>query len=111
VVGGWWREDGIRLVKDVYLLTQRFPSEERFGLVSQMRRAVVSVPSNIAEGQARRSTAEFVQFLSISQGSLAELETQLNVSIELGLASQNGTTAGFGAIHGFKRCIILYVRS
>jgi four helix bundle protein len=60
----------------VYLITKRFPADQRFGLMSQMRRAAVSVPSNIAEGQARRSTGEFVQFVSISLGSLAELETQ-----------------------------------
>jgi four helix bundle protein len=57
--------------------------EERYGLVSQMRRAPVSIPSNIAEGQARRTTGEFVQFISHAEGSLAELETQLLVSLEL----------------------------
>jgi four helix bundle protein len=66
-------QSGIQLVKQVYVLTQQFPGDEKFSLVSQMRRAAVSVPSNIAEGQARRSTAEFMHFLSISQGPLAEL--------------------------------------
>ena len=71
-----WKK-GMELTKAVYALTQHFPSDERFGLTSQLRRAAVSVPSNIAEGQARRSSAEFRQFISVSLGSLAELETQL----------------------------------
>jgi four helix bundle protein len=83
----WQR--GIQLVKEIYLLTKAFPSEEKFGLVSQMRRAAVSIPSNIAEGQARNSTAEFVQFLAIAQGSLAELETQLIAATELGFCTQD----------------------
>jgi four helix bundle protein len=74
----------MRLAKAVYLLTEKFPNQERFGMVSQMRRAAVSVPSNIAEGQARHGTREFLQFLSHASGSLAELETQLLLSIELG---------------------------
>jgi four helix bundle protein len=60
-------QSGIQLVKQVYVLTQQFPGDEKFSLVSQMRRAAVLVPSNIAEGQARRSTTEFMHFLSISQ--------------------------------------------
>jgi four helix bundle protein len=67
----------MELAKQIYLLTSRFPSEEKFGLVSQLRRAAVSVPSNIAEGQARNTTGEYVQFLSHAEGSAAELDTQL----------------------------------
>jgi four helix bundle protein len=78
-----WQK-GMELAKQVYLLTSRFPAEEKFGLVSQMRRAAVSVPSNIAEGQARNTTGEFVQFLSHAEASAAELDTQLRLSIELG---------------------------
>jgi four helix bundle protein len=78
-----WQK-GMELAKQVYLLTNRFPSEEKFGLISQMRRAAVSVSSNIAEGQARNTTGEFVQFLSHAEGSAAELDTQLRLSIELG---------------------------
>jgi four helix bundle protein len=82
----WQR--GMGLTKTIYRLTAGFPSEEKFGLASQMRRAAVSIPSNIAEGQARRGTREFVQFLSLASGSLAELETQLLLSLDLGYAQR-----------------------
>jgi four helix bundle protein len=82
-----WQK-GMNLAKLVYKLTMRFPAEERYGLTSQLRRAAVSVPSNIAEGQARRGTNEFLQFLSIAEGSLAELETQLLLSVELDFTQQ-----------------------
>jgi four helix bundle protein len=65
-------------------MTAEFPSEERFGLVSQMRRAAVSIPSNIAEGAARNTHKEFVNFLYIAQGSASEVETQMLISRDLG---------------------------
>lgn len=77
----WQR--GIALVRDVYRLSARFPGEERFGLTSQIRRAAVSVPSNIAEGHARHTTREFIRFVSNAQGSLAEVATQLHIAAEL----------------------------
>ena len=73
------------LTVQTYELTRRFPSEEKYGLSSQMRRAAASVPANIAEGQARRSKKEFLQMLSIARGSLAELETFVTLSERLGL--------------------------
>ena len=78
----WQR--GRYLVKDIYQTTTRFSSEEKFGLVNQMRRAAVSIPSNIAEGHARTGTREFPHFISIAMGSLAELETQIILSADLG---------------------------
>ena len=77
-----WKESMV-LAKEVYILTNSFPKEELYGITSQMRRSVISVPSNIAEGAARSSDKEFIQFLYISLGSLAELETQLLLSHDL----------------------------
>ncbi len=82
---------GMLLAQSVYRLTGNFPQEERYGLVAQMRRAAVSVPSNIAEGQARQGTREFLQFLSHASGSLAELETQLVLSENLGFCGAKGS--------------------
>lgn len=78
-----WQE-AMELVKEIYRVTREFPKEEIYGLVSQMRRAAVSIPSNIAEGAARTGTKEFLQFLSISRGSLSEVETQLLIAKSLG---------------------------
>ena len=74
----------MRSATTVYKLTDKFPEQEKFGLVSQMRRAAISIPCNIAEGAARRGKREFRNFLSMAQGSLSELDTQLDLSILLG---------------------------
>ncbi|MFH1782480.1 MAG: four helix bundle protein [Candidatus Omnitrophota bacterium] len=78
-----WKE-ARKLVKEVYLLTKDFPKEETYGLTSQIRRSVISIPSNIAEGAARNSSKEFIQFLYVALGSLSELETQLLLALDLG---------------------------
>jgi four helix bundle protein len=85
----WQR--AMNLAEMIYRLTRGFPNEEKFGLVSQMRRAAVSVPSNIAEGQARNTTGEFILFISHASGSLAELDTQLQLSEILSLCGQKDT--------------------
>jgi len=77
-----WQK-GITLAKEVYRLTRKFPGDERFGLVLQVRRAVVSISSNIAEGHARQGR-EFGSYLSIARGSLAEVHSQLLLAVELG---------------------------
>ena len=77
-----WKES-VALATDIYKLTEGFPKSEIYGLVSQMRRAAVSVPSNIAEGAARNSDKEFAQFLNIAGGSLSELDTQLEIAFNL----------------------------
>ena len=83
-----WQE-AISLVGIVYQCTANFPKEEVFGLTGQMRRAAVSVPSNIAEGAARNSKREFVQFLGFARGSLSELETQVIISQDLGFLTSS----------------------
>ena len=77
-----WQK-AIDLVIEIYRLTSYFPKTETYGLISQIRRAVVSIPSNIAEGRSRSTRKDFVQFLRIAGGSVAELETQLNISNKL----------------------------
>jgi len=82
-----WKRS-MSLVEDIYKLTVNFPSEEKFGLVSQMRRAAISVPSNIAEGAADRTKSQFSNYLSIAIGSLAELDTQIELSKNLELINE-----------------------
>lgn len=99
-----WQK-GIALVKLIYEFTRNLPAEEKFGLISQMRRAAVSIPSNIAEGQARRSTREFVPFISNAEGSAAELDTQVVVCVLLGHKTEEQTKAPFEAIAEVRRML------
>lgn len=78
-----WQK-AMELVQLIYQITQSFPADERFGLVSQMQRAAVSVPSNIAEGQGRKSAGAFANHLWVAHGSLLELETQIQIAEQLG---------------------------
>jgi len=80
-------QGAMKAAQIVYNLTKTFPEEERFGLISQMRRAAVSIPSNIAEGAARQGRREFRKFLSMAQGSLSELDTQLELAVLLGFVN------------------------
>jgi four helix bundle protein len=99
---GVWKE-GHQLVIEIYRCTKNFPKDEQFGLISQMRRAAVSVTSNIAEGYGRKGKAEKIQFYYIARGSLTELENQLMIARDVGyiesekflpLARQTNTVAG-----------------
>jgi four helix bundle protein len=83
-----WRK-AMSLVKAIYIATAAYPSEEKFGLVSQMRRAAVSIPSNLAEGHARSGGGEFKHFISIAMGSVAELETQTILSVDLNYMAES----------------------
>ncbi|MFA5393396.1 MAG: four helix bundle protein [Candidatus Ratteibacteria bacterium] len=104
-----WQKS-IELTEIIYKITSLFPKEEIYGLTNQMRRCAVSVASNIAEGAARNSTKEFLQFLSISQGSLSELDTQLEISLKLNYLNERNykdtvslTTTTFKLISGLVR--------
>ena len=85
-----WKKS-IDLVEQIYKLTQRFPKTEEFGLINQMRRSASSIPANIAEGAARQTKKEFIQFLHIAQGSLSELDTHIEVSLKLGYIKADST--------------------
>ncbi len=78
-------QDAVDFAVEVYLNTKNFPPEERYGLISQLRRASVSVASNIAEGSCRNTNGEFIHFLGISAGSMAEVDTQFIIANRLGL--------------------------
>jgi len=81
----------MQLVTAVYEISKTFPEQERYGFINQMRRAAVSIPSNIAEGAARQAPKGFIQYLHVSQGSLSELDTQLEIARRLGwLEQKNG---------------------
>jgi len=83
---------GIEVVKDIYVLTKKFPKEELYGLTSQMRRSAISIPSNIAEGFRRYHNKEYKQFLYIALGSCAELETQIIIANELDYINETNKT-------------------
>ncbi len=81
----------IELVSETYLLTEELPADERFGLISQIRRSAVSIPSNIAEGASRKSTKERRRFYEISRSSLVELDTQIEITLTLNFLKENQT--------------------
>lgn len=96
----------IELAKHVYAIADLFPEKEKYGLRSQLTRAVVSVASNIAEGSRRQSTKDLLNFLSISLGSLAEVETQLIIAIEVGLIPHDTCNESFEKINYIARSIV-----
>lgn len=92
----WQRS--MELVKEIYLLVRKLPKEETYALSDQMRRAAVSIPSNIAEGYGRKSKTEYIRFLDIARGSQYELETQIQICVMLGLLSEKDTEKAFALI-------------
>ncbi|MBI4711623.1 MAG: four helix bundle protein [Candidatus Omnitrophica bacterium] len=99
-----WQK-GIEIVKSVYELTRRFPKEETYGLTSQIRRAAVSLPANVAEGFKRYFPKEYRHFLLIALGSAAELETEIIISCELSYLSKEELEAVSEKIDHFSRMI------
>jgi four helix bundle protein len=83
----------MHIAVSIYRLTRAFPMEEKFGLVAQLRRAAVSIPSNIAEGHSRIGAAEFRRFVSMARGSVAEVETQIALSVALSFVSDDAVTS------------------
>jgi four helix bundle protein len=100
-----WKRS-LNFVTKIYKITAKYPNEEKFGLVSQMRRAAVSIPSNIAEGAARNSKKEFINFLHIAQGSSAELETQILISRNLSFIAPSDTDPLLQELEEVSRMII-----
>lgn len=100
-----WKK-AIEFVKKIYKITGEFPSEEKFGLVSQMRRSAISIPCNISEGAARNNKKEFNHFLGIAQGSLSELETQLIISRELQLLTDQCADELINELDSISKMII-----
>ena len=96
----------IDLVINIYKLLKKFPDDEKYGIISQMKRCVVSIPSNIAEGAARSSSKEFAHFLSISLGSLAELETQIIISEKLNFISENEMNNLLGNLTTIRKMLL-----
>jgi len=105
---------GVELAKDVYIFTEKFPKKEVYSLTDQIRRAVVSVPSNIAEGKGRSSAKDFINFLSVARGSLYELATQLYIATEIGYLSEQDFSSLSNRIEDLSHKIIAmtkYLRS
>ena len=100
----------IELVKDIYEITEKFPNSEQFGLVSQLRKASVSIPSNIAEGSARNSDKEFIQFCYISLGSLSEVETQIIISNELNFITKNMSNKILTKIETIRKKLLNFIK-
>ncbi len=105
-----WQKSRV-LTKEVYLLTKSYPEEERFGLVSQIRRAVVSIPSNIAEGSGRNSSRDFRRFLNIALASAFELETQIIISFDLHYLSERDYLEISAKIQEVQKMIYGYRKS
>jgi len=104
-----WKRS-MELVEEIYKLSSKFPKEEIYCLTTQLRRAVISVPTNIAEGAARRSKREFLQFLSISLGSLAELETELEIARRLNYVSTGDSMSLQEEISTIRKMILGLMR-
>jgi len=104
-------QDSIQLAKTIYKLTERFPKHETYALADQIRRALVSVPSNIAEGQARKAPGDFRRFLHIALGSLAEVDTQLVLAQEFGYLQKDDVDELFEQIQALRKKLYALINS
>lgn len=104
-----WKESR-KLVSIIYIVSKEFPDDEKFGLTSQIKRAAISVPSNIAEGIGRNSKKETKQFCYISKGSLYEVETQIYLALDLGFIQESQTEEIFNQITTIRKLIIGFIK-
>ncbi|MCE5251577.1 four helix bundle protein [bacterium] len=99
-----WQKS-MALVTEIYLLTKDFPKEELYGITSQIRRSAVSIPSNIAEGYGRNSTQDYIRFLQIACGSLYEMQTQLEIAVNLGYLDKDRSLTVLQNINEIERML------
>ena len=104
-----WQK-GMDIAERCYLLTQLFPKDELYGIVQQIRRSAVSIPANIAEGYGRRTTAEYIRFLNIAQGSINELETHILLSQRIGLSKVQDADLIISLLREESRMIIALIK-
>ena len=105
-----WQK-GMLLAKELYTITEMLPKEERYGLIDQLRRAGVSIPSNIAEGVGRESKNDYIRFLKIARGSLYEIETQLYLCISIGLLWKSQTKTAFALCSEIGKMLTATIRT
>lgn len=104
-----WQK-GMSLVTDIYTMTQTFPSNEQYGLTSQMRRSAISIPSNIAEGYGRNSTGDYARFLQIAVGSTFELQTQIEIAFNLKFITQEDFITNLEKAKELDRMLLSLIR-
>ncbi len=105
-----WKKSML-FVKEIYQVTEKFPKSEIYGLISQMRRAAVSIPSNLAEGAARKGKKEFKRFLYIAQGSISELDTQIELCLMLGYFDKDQYDRLIGSLNTISKMLFGLSRS
>lgn len=105
-----WKK-AMEMIVNIYEVTKRFPDDEKYGLVSQIRRSSISIPSNIAEGYGRNSKGDFSRFLQISMGALFEVQTQLEIAIKLGYLKEEKYTELYEKSREIERMLSSFINS
>lgn len=106
---GVWKKS-MQLAKEIYMVVKKLPKEEMYSMSDQMRRAAVSIPSNIAEGRGRTSDKQFAYFLTIAQGSRAELETQLQLCVDVGMLKNDDITEAMDLLEEVGKMMSMLIR-